>query len=404
MRYLEDRGLQPKTEREGLGVPRRRRNRRTGIARRDHAARAREARQPDLRHQLQPAAPRRSGARQRPDHPGTRSGLPRRRLERHQGDLGPRVGSDLLAKDRDGLLVKRMGEIVDGQYQKYAIESGAYVREHFWGADPRLLDMVKHLSDDQLKKMTLRRSRPDQGLQRLQGGDRAQGCADGHSRADDQGLRPGRSGRRQEHHAPTEKDERRRAAGLPHPLRHPDLRRRHQQGAVLSARRRQRRDQVHARAPRRRSGARRRAARCAASRWPACPPRSSRSSTPAPKDARRRPRWSSSACCRRCCATRKSASWSCRSSPTKRARSAWRRCSGRSASTRTPARFTSRSTWTRSCTTRRRPTVRFSKKASTKRARCRRSSPPAPPTRRTASTPSPSSSTIRCSASSASAT
>jgi pyruvate dehydrogenase E1 component len=61
----------------------------------------------------------------------------------------------LLAKDRDGLLVDRMGEIVDGQYQKYAVESGAYVREHFWGADPRLLDMVKHLTDDQLKKLSL---------------------------------------------------------------------------------------------------------------------------------------------------------------------------------------------------------------------------------------------------------
>src|SRR6267154_905540 len=61
----------------------------------------------------------------------------------------------LLAKDRDGLLVKRMGEIVDGEYQKYGVESGAYVREHFWGADPRLLEMVKHLSDDQLKKLTL---------------------------------------------------------------------------------------------------------------------------------------------------------------------------------------------------------------------------------------------------------
>jgi len=48
-----------------------------------------------------------------------------------------------------------MGEIVDGQYQKYAIESGAQVREHFWGADPRLLDMVKHLSDDQLKRLRL---------------------------------------------------------------------------------------------------------------------------------------------------------------------------------------------------------------------------------------------------------
>jgi len=62
---------------------------------------------------------------------------------------------DLLEKDHDGLLVKRMGEVVDGEYQKYAVESGAYVRKHFWGADPRLLEMVKHLSDEQLKKLTL---------------------------------------------------------------------------------------------------------------------------------------------------------------------------------------------------------------------------------------------------------
>ncbi len=67
-------------------------------------------------------------------------------------------GSDwdpLLAADRDGVLVKRMGEIVDGQYQKYAVEDGAYMREHFFGVDPRLLDMVKHLSDEQLKKLRL---------------------------------------------------------------------------------------------------------------------------------------------------------------------------------------------------------------------------------------------------------
>src|SRR5688500_15958780 len=48
-----------------------------------------------------------------------------------------------------------MGEVVDGEYQKYAVESGAYVRKHFWGAHPKLLDMVKHLSDEQLKKLTL---------------------------------------------------------------------------------------------------------------------------------------------------------------------------------------------------------------------------------------------------------
>ena len=51
--------------------------------------------------------------------------------------------------------MKRMGEIVDGEYQKYAVESGAYIRTHFWGAHPRLLEMVKHLSDEQLKKLTL---------------------------------------------------------------------------------------------------------------------------------------------------------------------------------------------------------------------------------------------------------
>jgi pyruvate dehydrogenase E1 component len=67
-------------------------------------------------------------------------------------------GSDwdpLLAQDHDGLLAKRMGEVVDGQYQKYAVEDGAYLREHFFGTDPRLLDMVKHLSDDQLKRLRL---------------------------------------------------------------------------------------------------------------------------------------------------------------------------------------------------------------------------------------------------------
>ena len=44
----------------------------------------------------------------------------------------------LLAQDHDGLLVRRMGEVVDGEYQKYTVASGAYIREHFFGADPRL--------------------------------------------------------------------------------------------------------------------------------------------------------------------------------------------------------------------------------------------------------------------------
>ncbi len=59
----------------------------------------------------------------------------------------------LLAADVDGALVHRMGEVLDGEYQKYSVEAGAYIREHFFGADPRLLAMVEHLSDDDLVRL-----------------------------------------------------------------------------------------------------------------------------------------------------------------------------------------------------------------------------------------------------------
>ena len=98
MNYLQDRGLAETEGRkvwafmgdgemdepESLGA--------IGMAARENA------RQPDLRHQLQPAAPRRSGARQRQDHPGARERLPRRRLERDQGDLGHALGSAARAR------------------------------------------------------------------------------------------------------------------------------------------------------------------------------------------------------------------------------------------------------------------------------------------------------------------
>jgi pyruvate dehydrogenase E1 component len=56
----------------------------------------------------------------------------------------------LLAKDVDGVLLDRMNTTVDGEYQKLAVESGAYIREHFFGPDPRLRRMVEDLSDDDL--------------------------------------------------------------------------------------------------------------------------------------------------------------------------------------------------------------------------------------------------------------
>jgi pyruvate dehydrogenase E1 component len=59
----------------------------------------------------------------------------------------------LLEKDPDGLLVQRMEEAVDGDYQKYVVESGAYIREHFFGTDPRLAELVENMSDEELHKL-----------------------------------------------------------------------------------------------------------------------------------------------------------------------------------------------------------------------------------------------------------
>jgi pyruvate dehydrogenase E1 component len=61
----------------------------------------------------------------------------------------------LLARDTEGLLTRRMSEIVDGEYQKYSVAGGAYIRERFWGVDPRLKRMVDHMSDDELWRMRL---------------------------------------------------------------------------------------------------------------------------------------------------------------------------------------------------------------------------------------------------------
>jgi pyruvate dehydrogenase E1 component len=61
----------------------------------------------------------------------------------------------ILERDTEGLLVKRMGELVDGEYQKLVVSSGAYVREHFFGGDPRLLKLVEPLPDEALRRLRL---------------------------------------------------------------------------------------------------------------------------------------------------------------------------------------------------------------------------------------------------------
>ncbi|MGZ8736981.1 MAG: pyruvate dehydrogenase (acetyl-transferring), homodimeric type [Nocardioides sp.] len=59
----------------------------------------------------------------------------------------------LLARDVDGVLVNRMNTTPDGQFQTYSVESGEYVREHFFGVDQRLRKMVEHMSGAQIQKL-----------------------------------------------------------------------------------------------------------------------------------------------------------------------------------------------------------------------------------------------------------
>src|SRR5204863_6704062 len=64
-----------------------------------------------------------------------------------------REWDDLLARDTDGVLVEKMNNTLDGEFQKYSVAGGAYIREHFFGPDPRLRKLVEHLSDDDLAKL-----------------------------------------------------------------------------------------------------------------------------------------------------------------------------------------------------------------------------------------------------------
>ena len=62
---------------------------------------------------------------------------------------------DLFESDRNGVLLGRIEEVVDGDLLKYVVEGGEYIREHFFGKNPELLKMVEHLSDEKLEKMKI---------------------------------------------------------------------------------------------------------------------------------------------------------------------------------------------------------------------------------------------------------
>ena len=226
---------------EGLGVPRRRGDRRAGVAGRHRAGQPGEARQPHLRGQLQPAAAGRPGPRQRQDHPGARGHLPRRGLERDQDDLGQRLGPahrprlHRPAAEADGGMRRR--RVPGLQVQERRVRPGEVLRQVPGAArDGRGDDRRRDLGAEP------RRPRPAQDLRRVLGRDADDRPAHRHPGQDHQGLRDGGIGRGPEHHPPAEAHGRRGPGQVPGPVQPAADRRAAGRAAVPALRRRQRGD------------------------------------------------------------------------------------------------------------------------------------------------------------------
>ena len=149
-RYLGDRGIKDTSRPARLGVPRRRRDGRAGVPRHDPRRGHRGPGQPDVRDQLQPAAPGRPGARQREDHPGAGGVLPRRGLERDQGDLGPRVGLAAARRPRRRTDQPDEPDARTATTRPTRPTTARYVRDHFFGRDPRTKSLVEPMSDAEI--------------------------------------------------------------------------------------------------------------------------------------------------------------------------------------------------------------------------------------------------------------
>jgi pyruvate dehydrogenase E1 component len=284
-----------------------------------------------------------------------------------------RQWDDLISQDVDGLLVNKMNTTPDGQFQTYTVESGAYTRESFFGSDPRLLKMVEHLSDDQIRNLP------------RGGHDYRKVYAAFKSATEHVGqptvilahtikgwtLGEGFEGRNATHQMKklTKADLKalRDRLYLPipdsalegelppyfHPGEDSD------EVQYMKARRAELGGSLPARWSR-------------PSRSSCRPPRSTTSSSAARASRRSPPPWRSSGCSRTWSRTRTSASGSSRSSRTRPAPSASTRCSRAPRSTRRPARRTRRSTASCCCPTRRASRARSCTRASARPAPWRR--------------------------------
>ena len=177
MRYLTHRDLLELRRPQGVGRVRRRRDGRARIDERADAGRAREARQPGVGGQLQPAAPRRPGARQRPHHRRAGKAL-------SPAPAGTSIklvwGSDwdgLFARDASGALARAFANTVDGQMQTFAAKDGRFNRDNFFGQNPELARLVAGHDRRADRPPEARRPRPGEDPRRLCRGRRPQAAS-----------------------------------------------------------------------------------------------------------------------------------------------------------------------------------------------------------------------------------
>lgn len=311
----------------------------------------------------------------------------------------------LIARDKEGALRKIMMETNDGDYQSFKANDGAYVRKHFFGRDPRTLEMVAKMSDDDIWQ--LRRGGHDS--QKVYAAFDAAVKHKGQPTVllikTVKGFGMGKIGEGKNNVHQTKKlsDEDimafRDRFNIPIPDSQiadlpfykpaddtPEMKYLHERRKALGGY-----------LPHRRTKADESFTVPSLETF-----KSVMEPTPkAVRSRRRRPTFASS---RSSCATRRSVRAWCPSWWTKPAPSAWKGCSARSASTTPQASSTPRSIKTRSCTTRKTRPARSCRKASTRPAACPAGSRRPPRTARTTASWCRSTCTTRCSASSASAT
>ena len=166
-------------------------------------ARARGARQPRLRRQLQSAAPRWTGSRQRQDHPGTRVAVPRRRMERHQGGLGTSLGPTARGGPR-WCAGQLMNNTHDGDFQTLQGRERSLHSRSLLRTRSATAKLVETWSDDEIWSLATRRPRLPQDVRRVRGRHEGQGAAHRHLGQDHQGLDAGIALRSEKLHAPDE--------------------------------------------------------------------------------------------------------------------------------------------------------------------------------------------------------